>query len=168
MADPCARRNPLTRSGLTQNGRQRVELGERHFLPYEHDLPDLMLFGQRFARFIRYYSPSNTEAGDWAAFFEGDVAATLAALAKLPVAAFRGFQLDLEKWLRAVPTRDPEELSSHAKLVFHLPVVLLQIAGRHHARRDLDVKALLGCVARRPDALPNLFAPGMDDDLHPP
>lgn len=134
MADPCARRNPLTRSGLTQDGRQRVELGERHFLPYERDLPDLMLFGQRFARFIRYYSPSNTEAGDWAAFFESDVAATLAALTKLPVAAFRGFQLDLEKWLRAVPTRDPEELSSHAKLVFQLPVVLLQIAGRHHAR----------------------------------
>ena len=151
MADPCARRNPLIRSGLTQDGRQRVELGARHFLPDERDLADLILFGQRFARFIQYYGPSNTKAGDWAAFFESDVTASLAALAKLPVAAFRGFQFDLEKWLRAEPTRDPAQLSAHARLVFHLPVVLLQIAGGHHARLPGDhpfVPLLVALAAR--------------------
>ncbi len=151
MADPCARRNPLTRSGLTQDGRQRVELGRRHFLPDERDLADLILFGQRFARFIQYYGPSNAKAGDWAAFFESDVTASLAALAKLPVAAFRGFQFDLEKWLRAEPTRDPAQLSAHARLVFHLPVVLLQIAGGHHARLPGDhpfVPLLVALAAR--------------------
>lgn len=151
MADPCARRNPLTRSGLTQDGRRRVELSGRHFLPDERDLADLILFGQRFARFIQYYGPSNAQAGDWAAFFESDVTASLAALAKLPVAAFRGFQLDLENWLRAEPTRDPAQLSAHAKLVFHLPVVLLQIAGGHHARLPGDhpfVPLLVALAAR--------------------
>ena len=138
MPDPCARRNLLVRSGLTQDGRRRAELGTRYFLPDERDLADLVLFGQRFAKHIQYYDATNQKAGDWTAFFESDVTASLAALAKLPVDAFRGFQLDLENWLRAQPNRDPAQLSAHIKLAFHLPVLLLKIAGTHQARLPGD------------------------------
>lgn len=147
MPDPCARRNPLVRSGLTQDGRRRAELGTRYFLPDERDLADLVLFGQRFARHVQYYDAANEKQGDWTAFFESDVTASLAALAKLPVDAFRGFQLDLENWLRALPTRDPGQLSSHIKLAFHLPVLLLQIAGTHHARLPGDHPFLAALTA---------------------
>lgn len=138
MPSPCARRNPLVRSGLTQDGRRRAELGDRYFLPDERDLADLILFGQRFAKHVQYYDATNTKAGDWTVFFESDVTASLAAFTKLPVEAFRGFQVDLENWLRALPTRNTDELSAHIKLAFHLPVLLLQIAGTHQARLPGD------------------------------
>lgn len=138
MAEPCAQRNPLVRSGMTQEGRRRIELSPGYFLPDERDLADMVLFGQRFAKHIQYYDATNTRAGDWTAFFESDVTASLAALVKLPVDEFRGFQLDLEAWLKARPGRDPAQLAAHAKLEFHLPVVLLEIAGRHHARLPVD------------------------------
>lgn len=156
MAEPCARRNPLLRSGLTQDGRRRIELGAGHFLPDERDLADLILFGQRFAKHIQYYDASNAKAGNWSAFFESDVAASLAALAKLPVDAFRSFQVDLERWLRADPARDPAQLSAHAKLVFHLPVVLLELAGAQHARLPADhpLVSALTTLAERDLAAP--------------
>jgi hypothetical protein len=138
MSDLCAIRNPLVRSGLTQDGRRKAELATDHFLPDERDLADLVLFGQRFARHMAYYNADNKKAGDWSAFFEADVTASLAAMAKLPVDAFRTFQLDLERWLRAEPGRDPAELSAHAKLGCHLPATLFRIAGAHHARLPND------------------------------
>lgn len=162
MAEPCAQRNPLVRSGMTQEGRRRVELSPGYFLPDERDLADLVLFGQRFARHIQYYDTHNTKAGDWTAFFESDVTASLAALVKLPVDEFRGFQLDLEAWLKARPARDPAQLAAHFKLSFHLPIVLLEIAGRHHARLQTDhpfVPQLVQLAARDlADALTGLIA----------
>jgi hypothetical protein len=148
---PCSQRNPLTRLGLTQDGRRRAELARDHFLPDERDLSDLILFGQRFARHIRYYDPANKADGNWAAFFESDLTASLAALAELPVDAFRTFHADLEKWLRAKPGRNPVELAAHAKLLFHLPVALLEEAAAHHARLPSDhpfASALVALVGR--------------------
>ena len=137
-ADPCQRRNPLVRSGLTQAGRRRAELARDHFLPDERDLADLVLFGQRFAKHVQYYDAANGKAGDWSAFFESDVTASLAALTKLPLESFRTFQVDLENWLKADPARDAAALAAHFKLAFHLPVALLEIAGAHHGRLPND------------------------------
>jgi hypothetical protein len=137
-AAPCSRRNPLVRSGLTQDGRRRPELAPDHFLPDERDLADLILFGQRFARHVRFYPlpdggvPGEGAARDWSLFFGGDVTARLAALAKLPVEGFRALNADLEAWLKADPERDPAELAAHAKLIFHLPVALAGEAARLH------------------------------------
>jgi hypothetical protein len=134
VADPCARRGPLIRAGLTQDSRRLPELARDHFLPDERDLADLVLFGGRFAREVRYYDPANVPDGDWTEFFESDLTASLAALAKLPVESFRLFQADLEAWLKAEPGRAPAEVAAHAKLWFHLPIALLTRAGTHHAR----------------------------------
>ncbi len=136
--DPCQRRSPLVRSGLTQTGRARAELQPGHFLPDERDLADLVLFGQRFAKHVRYYDATNTAAGDWTDFFESDVTASLAALSKLPLESFRTFQRDLETWLKADPARAPAALSAHMLLVFHIAVALLEVVGAHHARLPSD------------------------------
>jgi hypothetical protein len=136
--DGCATRNPLIRAGLTQSGRALTELGRRHFLPDERDLADLVLFGQRFAAQVAFYGPDNGRDGDWLALFESDITAALAALAKLPVEAFRLFQADLERWLRAEPARDAGQLGAHFRLWFHLAPTLLASVGRHHARLPND------------------------------
>ncbi len=135
MAGHCSRRNPLTRSGTTQHARLRPELAAGYFLPDERDGADLILFGQRLARVIRYYDHSNgstDDLRDWSAFFDGDLTARLAALAKLPVGLFRDTQADLERWLKADSKRAPDRLASHARLLFHLPFALLQQAARQY------------------------------------
>ena len=146
--DPCARRNPLNRAGLTQSRRKRVELGRRHFLPDERDLADLVLFGQRFAKHVQFYSTNNNTDGDWSAFFESDITASLAALSKLPVDAFRDVQLDLETWLKAEEDRLPAELSAHMKLSFHLPLALFKVTAGHHEQLSINGHALSDTIAQ--------------------
>ena len=138
MTKPCAQRNPLVRSGMTRQARERAELGTRHFLPDERELADLILFGQRFAHHVQFYAADNSSAGDWSAFFDSDLSASLAGLSRLPVERFRTSQLDLENWLKAEPSRDPAQLSAHLRLAFHLPLVLLQQAAAGHARLPQD------------------------------
>lgn len=156
MAAPCARRSPLSRSGLTQAGRRRAELGGGHFRIDERDLADLILFGRRYARHIRYYNAANNADGDWSAFFENDVSASLAALAKLPVEPFLVFQRDLETWLKAEPDRDKDSLGAYFKLAFHLPLALLQNAGAIAEKLPPDhaMKRQIGELARRELAEP--------------
>lgn len=140
--DPCARRNPLNRAGLTQSRRKRVELGRRYFLPDERDLADLVLFGQRFSKHVQFYGTNNNKDGDWSAFFENDITASLAALSKLPVDEFRDVQLDLETWLKAQETRTPDKLSAHMKLAFHLPLALFEVTAGHHDNLNINGHAL--------------------------
>lgn len=146
MAHPCARRSPLVRSGLTQDERSHAELGATWFVPDERELADLILFGQRFARHLQYYDDTNARAGDWAAFFEADITASLAAMSRLPVDAFRATQRDLEGWLRGNPRRGVDRLATHARLFFHLPLALLREVAIHHARLPVD-HPLEGMVA---------------------
>lgn len=138
MTRPCAKTNLLVRSGMTQHARQRAELKVDHFLPDERELADLILFGQRFARHVQYYDAGNSADGDWRDFFESDVSASLAALGRLPVDAWRSCQLDLERWIKADPHRDTDQLAAHGQLLFFLPLSLLQLAARHHARLPKD------------------------------
>lgn len=158
MADPCARRSTLTRAGLTQAGRRLRELKRDYFRPDERDLADLVMFGQRFARHLKYYQlpppdavVAGTSDGDWSQFFESDVTAALAALTRLPVDPFRQFQADLEQWLLTPPPLTGTLAGTHFKLWFHLPLTLLQLAGRHHASLPPDhalAQSLRRLVAR--------------------
>ncbi len=129
-ADPCARAPVLSRPGLTQPGRQLPELSRRHFLPDERDLPDLVLFGRRFARQLKFHDATNAVSGTWEAFFAADVTAALAELARPPLEAARRWHQDLAGWLRADPARDPAALGPRFRLWFQLPLVQWQAAGR--------------------------------------
>jgi hypothetical protein len=162
-AAPCSRRSPLVRSGLTQDARRRPELAPGHFLPDERDLADLILFGQRFAAHVRFYpapgagaAPDPEAQRNWSAFFGDDVTARLAALAKLPVGAFRAFHADLDGWLKAEPARGEAQLAAHAKLVFHLPVALAGELARLHEGlpQGHPLRAEMAELARRELAAP--------------
>jgi hypothetical protein len=132
--DPCATRGPLTHAGSTQSGRQKPALDTAYFRPDERDIADLILFGQRFSKYLQYYNSANSKSGDWSAFFTGDVAAALATLSKLPIEDFRQQQSDLEHWLSKEPTRPATELAAHAKLGFHVPILLLEQAALSHEK----------------------------------
>ena len=136
MTSLRARRSPLTRAGLTQAGRRRAELGADYFRIDEREIADLILFGRRYAKHVRFFdTPSAAgtrplgEIADWTRFFASDESASLAALAKLPVESIVSFQGDLETWLKADPARDPAVLGAYFNLHFHVPFALLAEAG---------------------------------------
>ena len=126
------------RSGLSQDKRRREELGRRYILPDDRDIADLILFGQRFSELVKYYDAGNKLDATWAEFFQSDESAGLAALAKLPVDAVRSFHHDLEAWLRADPDRGAAKIRAHARLLFHLPLALVRLAGELFARIPRD------------------------------
>jgi len=185
LASSCSRRSPLARSGLTQAGRRRVELEADHFRIDERDIADLIMFGRRYARHIRFYEaprrpglPPPDEIMDWTRFFESDVSAGLAALASLPVESIASFQSDLETWLKADPARDPAVLGAYFKLYFHVPFALLSEVGAiaenlpqnephrsvvaEMARRELvqPIEALIGWYKGASEPGPSQVIPG--------
>lgn len=155
-SDPCARGTRITRAGLAQPDRQRAELSRSHFRPDDRDLADLVLFGQRFARHLKFYNTTNAVEGDWEVFFSSDVTAALAALAKLPLETLARFQSDLQGWLLADPNRPADMLGSQFRLWFHLPLAVLQSAGLALDRMPQDHPLALSApvFARRALAQP--------------
>lgn len=142
-------RSPLQHGGTTQTGRALNELTPDYFRIDERELADLVLYGQALSREIRYYSAGNQPDGDWEAFFASDLTAVLAALARLPVDAFRTAARDAEEFLKAEPTRPELQLQAYFNLLFHLPVALFGMAAAAQRRLGRDHplhRELLGLV----------------------
>ena len=138
MAAHCNRKNPLSRNGTNQRGRYREELDPGFFGIDERSTADLIQFAARFSRHLRYYDETNAQAGDWEPFFTSDISAVLSGLQSSPVESFRTFARSLEAYLADDPARPLADLSAHFKLVFHLPFLLLEEAGRHFRLLPLD------------------------------
>jgi hypothetical protein len=136
----CDARSPLVRAGTTQSGRDIAELDPDYFRIDERTVPDLVLCARALSREIRYYGPDNRPDGDWEPFFATDITATLAALARLPVAAFRSAFADVEEFLKDEPGRLEPQLRSHFNLIFHLPVALFAELARAHRGLPRDHK----------------------------
>ncbi|QIE56038.1 hypothetical protein G5B40_11590 [Pikeienuella piscinae] len=134
----CDRRGPLSRSGAAQPDRALAERDPHYFRLDERDAADLILFARRFAAHMRYYDPTNAAAGDWSGFFEGDISAILASLAKLPVDPFRAALADIERFLEAEPGRPEAELRTHFGLIFHLPLTLFRDLAERQSALEAD------------------------------
>lgn len=138
MLENCHRRNPLTRNGSNQDGRRLPALQPDYFQVDERGTADLLLFAERFSRHINFYDLQNQKAGDWHPFFSQDISAVLAALSNLPVEIYQSFARDLQAYLADKPGRAKEDLLSHFKLLFHLPLLLLQKADDQYGRLASD------------------------------
>ncbi len=134
MAAICDQRNPLRRSGTHQDGRAAVALDPDSAPIDERSLADLLVFAQRYSRHLKFYDAANNEDGDWLPFFGKDISAILALLQRLPNASFLEFSRNLRDWLVEDSGRAVPELQSHFKLLFHLPLLLLQEVGEHYDR----------------------------------
>ena len=177
MAASCTHKNPLIRTGTSQDTRQRPALRPEHFGIDERRLADLVLIAERFSQELRYYNAENLTQDNWhwQPFFGSDITVLLAGLSKLPVDSFRRFHSGLHLFLTDNPP-DPV-LRNHFKLLFYLPLLLLQDVGRfykllpqNHALRDYierlahrDIEAALLDLVRYFKGVPALADPPVND-----
>ena len=142
---PCDRRGVLSRTGTSQTDRTIAQRDPGYFQIDGRDIGDMILFGRRFAQHIKYYDANNRHIAtdpalrDWTAFFDRDISAILASLAKLPVAPCRAAFQDIRTFLEADPSRPEAELTAHFDALFHIPLTLYRdMAGRMATIEDND------------------------------
>src|SRR6266700_4833306 len=84
MTDDCSQNvDPLklVREGTSQDGRASDALDPANAPTNARSVPHSIVFAQSYARFLKYFDVTNTVAGDWSAFFGGDVSVPLAVAA---------------------------------------------------------------------------------------
>lgn len=89
MPDCSENKNPLHRSGTSQLQRQLAGLKEDYVHIDEREYDSWIVFAARFARFIKYFDSSDTEAGNWTPFFTNDVSALLGSIAVQQIENYR-------------------------------------------------------------------------------
>ena len=67
--------------GITQKERVKPALDVTFFLLHERKEPDFILFVQRLSKYVKFYNEFDTEAGDWAVFFDRESTTILIYLA---------------------------------------------------------------------------------------
>lgn len=98
----CQNINPLSRSGTSQQQRQRRALDNDYVQVDERTTADLLIFARRLANQLRFYDLENKLNGDWSGFFSNDVAFLIAILANNEVDGFKA------KWNELVKELDKE------------------------------------------------------------
>ncbi len=156
MAASCNQKNPLKRSGTHQDERFLKALEPAFVQVDERTAAQLLLFARRFSRHLHFYDRDNSQAGDWLPFFSQDISAILAGLSEMPLASFRRFHQSLQQFLEEDPARPDADLSSHFKLLFHLPLLLLVEVGDYHRllSREHPLRAFIERVVERDLGIP--------------
>ncbi|HHM21295.1 MAG TPA: hypothetical protein ENJ20_04655, partial [Bacteroidetes bacterium] len=88
----CQNKNPLVRSGTSQQQRWRQGLSDTYVQVDERTPADLLIFARQLAGQLGFYDLENKLSGDWSGFFSNDVSFLIAILANNPTKAFS------EKW----------------------------------------------------------------------
>src|SRR5688572_2282288 len=89
MPDCSENKNPLQRSGTSQLQRQLRGMGKDYVRIDEKEYDNWIIFATQFARYIKYFDASDTEAGNWTPFFTDDVSAVLGSIAVQQVEVYR-------------------------------------------------------------------------------
>lgn len=79
----------LVRDGTRQGERFPAELNPSFVLADEHGPVHRILYASTYAALLNYYDSTNSAAGNWQRFFDGDVSAQLAAAAVADVSEYR-------------------------------------------------------------------------------
>ena len=132
----CDNKNPLSRNGSSQTGRTRAALDPSYFKVDERDTGDLLLIAKRYSEHIRYYNGQNVADGDWVPFFSTDLSVILAGLSGIPHVSFLKLFQGAVDFIADDESRSESDLTNHFKLLFHLPVVLLEEVGRFYEKLD--------------------------------
>lgn len=89
MPDCSENKNPLLRSGTSQLQRQLSGLKDGYVHIDEREYDNWIIFATQFARYLKYFGATDTEAGNWTAFFTEDVSAVLGSIAVQRVEIYR-------------------------------------------------------------------------------
>ncbi len=89
MPDCSENKNPLQRSGTSQLQRQLRGMKKGYVNIDEKEYDNWIIFATQFARYIKYFDASDTEAGNWTAFFTDDVSAVLGSIAVQQIEVYR-------------------------------------------------------------------------------
>jgi hypothetical protein len=133
----CSHKNPLIRNGSNQKGRMLAALSPESAKIDERTLGDFLLFARKYAKYVKYYNLENKVDGNWEAFWASDISAILVELAAFPIDDVQQFFLSLQRYLikqtgeTLTPTVEAS-LVRHFKLLFHLPMALLQLICRQY------------------------------------
>lgn len=109
----------LVREGTSQDGRSLPALTPE-FAPVDERTPaHHMVFAQAYAGLIKYFDDTNTESGDWSAYFSNDVSLLLAVPAIEDVDAY---QTTLQSWFEFLNRSENQlkiaELKDHFGYLF--------------------------------------------------
>lgn len=136
MAGNCNQKNPLKHSGTNRMDRLRKSLFPEEAKVDDRQLEDLVLYARKYAQYIQYYGPQNSLDGDWTGFFSNDPTAIFASVVKHPSKIYFEFYTGLSVYLQVDRSKNPSLLSSHFKLFFHVPLLLLKEIGGHFERLE--------------------------------
>jgi hypothetical protein len=92
MSDDCSQNiDPLKllREGTSQDGRSSDALDPAYAPVNARSLPHNVVFAQSYAALLKYFDANDAAAGDWTAFFGGDVSVPLAVAAIEDVEAYK-------------------------------------------------------------------------------
>ncbi len=76
----CLFLNPLKRDGTSQNQRLLKALLPTTVPVDERGLADMLVYAQKYAALLRYYTPGNSPSGNWVDFIADDVSSNVALL----------------------------------------------------------------------------------------
>src|SRR5690348_14084455 len=98
MSDDCSQNiDPLKllREGTSQDGRLFDALDPAYAPVNVRSVPHGIVLAQSYAALLKYFDAGNAAAGDWTAFFGGDVSVPLAAAAIEDVEAYKA---NIQSW----------------------------------------------------------------------
>ena len=82
MSTDCYKLNPLQRGGTSRNHRALRALLPDYIQMDERRIEDLILFADKYAALLAYYTADNTYDGDWQDFIATDISTILARIVK--------------------------------------------------------------------------------------
>lgn len=89
MALCSKNKNPLQRSGTGQTHRLLPAMQDDYVHINESKYEDWIVFAAEFSRYLKFYSPDDQPAGDWAPFFTNDISSMLGNIAIQDIDAYK-------------------------------------------------------------------------------
>jgi len=129
----CNEKNKLIREGLDRPSRVLAALSPDQVEIDDRKLQDLLLFGKRYASFIKFRNLENQIEGTWEEFMEKDISLILADLMTLDIFELNNYLKKLYSKLRVSIEEDIDE--AHTKnlfgSIFNLLFTLAKIIDDH-------------------------------------
>jgi hypothetical protein len=124
--------NYLVRSGTSQDDRYKNLLDPKKVLIDERTISDFILFAQKYSKYIKYYNEQNTVDGNWQEFWKNDISATLAGVVAFDLNEYQQVYQSIRTHIferiaaNNVTAANTTAIGAHLKLLFHLPLKLVQ------------------------------------------